>query len=37
MSQEFDEALAEFKLQFRRHWRLGSLLLGALVAFSVAN
>ncbi len=37
MSQEFDEALAEFKLQFRRHWRLGSLLLGALAVFSLAN
>ncbi len=37
MSQEFDEALAEFKLQFKRHWRMGSLLLGALVVFSLAN
>ncbi|MCH8853132.1 MAG: hypothetical protein IID41_10845, partial [Planctomycetes bacterium] len=37
MSQEIDEALAEFKLQFRRHWRLGSLLLAALVLFSLAN
>ncbi len=37
MSQEFDEALAEFKLQFRRHWRLSSLLLGALAVFSLAN
>ena len=37
MSQEFDEALAEFKLQFRRHWRMGSLLLGAPVLFSLAN
>ena len=37
MSQEFDEALAEFKLQFRRHWRMGGLVLGALVVFSLAN
>ncbi|MCH8880378.1 MAG: FtsH protease activity modulator HflK [Planctomycetes bacterium] len=37
MSQEFDEALAEFKLQFRRHWRMGSLVLGALAVFSLAN
>ncbi len=37
MSQEFDEALAEFKLQFRRHWRMGSLLLAALALFCLAN
>jgi membrane protease subunit HflK len=37
MSQEFEEALAEFKLQFRRHRRLGSLLVLALAVFLVGN